>query len=52
MTNEVREIAEAIGKHDAEWILAFRQLMETIKRCTPEQIEQAIRMFKAMKGGD
>lgn len=49
MRNEVRELAQAINEHDAEWYSAFNELMSTIKSCTPEQVEQAIRMVDGMK---
>lgn len=43
MNNELREIAEAIGKHDAEWIREFKNLLEIAKTLTPEQIEACIK---------
>ena len=46
MNNEVREIAEAIGKHDAEWIREFTKMIELAKDLTPEQIEACIRLLK------
>ena len=51
MTDEQRDFYKALGEHDAEWFREFREFMETIKSCTPEQVEQAIRMFEAMKKG-
>ena len=49
MSNEVRELAQAITEQDAEWYRAFNELMTTIKSCTPQQIERAIRMVEGMK---
>lgn len=49
MSNEVRELAQAITEKDAEWYRAFNEFMTTIKSCTPQQVEQAIRMIEGMK---
>ena len=46
MTNEAREIAEAIGKHDAEWIREFTKMIELAKDLTPEQIEACIKALE------
>lgn len=49
MTDEQRALAEAISKHDAEWLREFRALIDTVRCCTPEQIEQVIRMVEAWR---
>ena len=49
MTDEQREFYKALGEHDAEWYRAFNEFMTTIKSCTPQQVEQAIRMVEGMK---
>lgn len=46
MTNETKEIAEAIGKHDAEWIREFKDLLKIAKDLTPEQIEVCIKALE------
>ena len=46
---EIEKIAEAIRSHDAEWIQEFKELIDTIKSCTPEQVDQVIRTLEAMK---
>ena len=48
-TDQVEGIAEVIRQHDIEWIREFKELIDTIKGCTPEQVEQLIRTFEAMK---
>ena len=46
---EIEKIAEAIRSHDVEWIQEFKELIDTIKSCTPEQVDQVIRTLEAMK---
>ena len=46
---EIEKIAEAIRSHDAEWIREFKDLINIIKSCTTEQVDQMIRTLEAMK---
>ena len=50
MTEEQREFAREIGEHNAEWLREFKQLVEVIKSCTPQQIDEVIRILNSLKG--
>ena len=50
MNNEVREIAEAIGKHDTEWIRQFKELIEIAKGCSHDQVTALIEILRTGSG--